>query len=213
MPSIFTRLALAAACVGAGVAHAEDYRVDPAHSNVNFEVRHMFSKVNGKFKVYSGDFSFDEKKPEASKVAFTIRAESIDTDKKERDEHLRGPDFFEVAKYPEITFKSKTVKPAGGKKFKLTGDLTMHGKTKPATFDVEFLGADKDPFGREIASFSASTTVNRKDFGMIWNKTTDKGGLLVGDDIKVDVNVEGERPKAAGAAGEPKPAKAEAKKK
>jgi polyisoprenoid-binding protein YceI len=183
------------AALATSLARADDYKADPAHSSINFEVRHIFSKVKGKFKDYSGTFSFDEKKPEASKVDFSIKVASVDTDSAKRDEHLRSPDFFDAAKNPEIVFKGKSVKADGPKKYKLAGDLTLHGQTKPFTFDVEFLGGDKDPYGRDLASFTATGTIHRKEFGMVWNKTTDKGGLLIGDDVKVEVNIEGEKVK------------------
>lgn len=182
-----------AAALAVTSADAAEYKADAGHSSVNFEVRHLFSKVKGKFKDYSGTFSFDEAKPDASKAEFTIKTATVDTDNAKRDEHLRSPDFFDVAKSPTISFKSKTTKLDGPKKYKLMGDLTMLGKTRPVAFEVEFLGGGKDPFGRDLASFTATTTISRKDFGMVWNKTMETGGVLLGDDIKIEVNVEGEK--------------------
>lgn len=211
--SLATVAAILAAIVTVGqAARADDYKIDVSHSNVNFEIRHLFSKVRGTFKDYSGEFSFDEKKPEASKVDFSIVASSINTDNAKRDEHLRGSDFFDVAKHANITFKSKSVKiDKDPKKYKVTGDMTMHGKTKSVTFDVEFLGAGRDPFKRDLASFAATTTINRKDFGIVWNKTADSGGLLLGDEVKIEVNVEGEKAKPDAEKAKAEAIKAESK--
>ena len=200
LPYLAPAAALAVAIALSLPASAENYKADVAHSSVNFEIKHLFSKVRGKFKDYSGSFNFDEKKPEASKAEFSIKTTSIDTDNGKRDDHLRGPDFFDAAKHPEITFKSKTVTAAGKGKYKLAGDLTMLGKTESVTFDVEFLGAGKDGYNRELASFTATGTINRKKFGMVWNQKLDTGGVLLGDDVKIEVNIEGEKVKAEAAA-------------
>ena len=187
--SLFTIAALGVA----QSAKADTYKVDPVHSSVNFEVRHIFSKVRGNFSEFEGTLDWDEKKPEVSKVDFKIMTKSINTGNKKREEHLQSSDFFDVAKFPEITFKSKKVTPAGKGKFKITGDMKMHGVTKEVTFDAEHLGSGKDPMGRETASFSAETKVDRKDFGIKWNKAADNGGFLLGDDVKIEIQVEADK--------------------
>lgn len=176
-------------------AQTATYKVDPSHSIVGFEIRHMFTKMRGHFREFEGTFKWDEKKQEGSEATFKIKAASIDTANAKRDEHLRGPDFFEVAKNPEITFKSKTVTKQGTGKFKLSGDMTMHGVTKPVTFDVEFLGAGNDPWGNNVASFSAKTTIARKDFNMSWNKALDKGGVVLGEDVTLMLEIEAAKQK------------------
>ncbi len=172
-------------------AQAGTYSVDASHSNVEFKVRHIVSKVSGSFKDYEGSFEFDAKKPEASKVNFTIKSASINTDNEKRDGHLKSPDFFDVAKFATLKFDSKKLKSAGGDKYKLEGDLTMHGVTKPVTFDVEFTGEGNDPWGGHRAGFTASTKLNRKDFGITWNKALDTGSLLLGDEVDVSLQIEG----------------------
>jgi polyisoprenoid-binding protein YceI len=176
-------------------AYAADFAVDPAHTNVQFTVRHMFSKVNGSFKKFEGHFNFDAAKPEKSKVKFAIDTASINTENEKRDAHLKSPDFFDTAKYPQISFESKKLTVMGEKKYKLDGKLTMHGKTKEVAFDVEFLGMDKDPWGGTKAGFTATAVVNRKDFDITWNKKLDSGGLLVGEEVTLQLNVEADQKK------------------
>jgi polyisoprenoid-binding protein YceI len=181
-------------------AHAEvtQYKVDPAHSTVSFEIRHLFSKVRGGFKSYSGDISYDAKNVAKSSADFVIQVASVDSGNDKRDGHLKSPDFFDADKFKTITFKSTKVVSVDKTKFKITGDLTMHGVTKLVTFDAEVLGVGPDMMGKEVASFQATTTVNRKDFGIIWNKTLDKGQTVLGEDVKLEVLVEA--PKATATA-------------
>jgi len=174
----------------ATAAFAADYDVDPAHSHVGFTVKHLVGKVPGEFKDYTGKFSFDDKKPAIFSANFTIKTASISTGNEKRDEHMKSPDFFDVKKFPEITFVSTSFKSSGAKKYKLLGNVTMHGVTKPVTFDVEYMGAEKDPWGNMRAGFTATTKVDRKDFGIIWNKTLDSGGLMVGNDVSIELNIE-----------------------
>lgn len=181
---------------GASVTPAE-YSVDASHSRVGFTVRHIVSKVTGKFNEFEGTFTFDAKKPELAKVEFAAKAKSIDTDHEKRDEHLRSADFFDTDQHKELKFVSKKFTSKGKNKFKLEGDLTIRGVTKPATFDVEFLGEDKDPWGGIRAGFTASTKINRKDFGIVWNKTLDSGGVLVGDDVQITLEIEAVKKVAA----------------
>jgi polyisoprenoid-binding protein YceI len=173
--------------------YAADYKVDPSHSRVGFQIRHMVGKVGGEFKEFDGAFQFDEKAIEKSNVEFSINAASIFTNNAKRDDHLKGADFFDTSTHPKIVFKSKHVKAKGGKKFAVEGDVTLHGVTKPVTFDVEFMGADKDPWGNSKAGFVAKTTLKRKDFGIVYNKTLDSGNLLLGDDVQVELNIEADK--------------------
>jgi polyisoprenoid-binding protein YceI len=170
-------------------AQAADYDVDASHSNVDFKIRHMMSKVNGNFGKFTGTFSFDAKKPEAAKGVFTVEAASINTNNEKRDGHLKGDDFFNVGKFPTLTFNTTGFKKAG-KGFAMSGDLTMLGVTKPVTFNVEYLGAGKDPWGNSKAGFSATGKINRKDFGMVWNKALDAGGVLLGEEVEITLNIE-----------------------
>jgi polyisoprenoid-binding protein YceI len=183
-------LALLTAFSAAFPAFAADYTVDKDHSNVGFTIKHMMSKVSGAFTDFEGKFSFEPKKQEASSGEFTIKAASINTNNAKRDEHLKSPDFFDVQKYPTITFKSTKVDKTGKDKFKLTGDFTMHGVTKPVTFSVEYLGTAKDPWGNEKFAATAHGKINRKDFGLNWNKVLEAGGLLVGEDVDMVLQIE-----------------------
>jgi polyisoprenoid-binding protein YceI len=181
------------ALIGSSVFAAEtkSYKIDGSHSNVGFTAKHMISRVNGEFAEVDGQFTFNPNDLKASKVSATVKAASISTKDKKRDDHLRSDDFFGVTKFPTLEFVSKQLTDAGSKKYKMTGDLTMHGVTKPVTFDVEYLGESDDPWGGHRAGFTATAKVNRKDFGINWNKTLDKGGLLVGDEVEIQVNIEG----------------------
>jgi polyisoprenoid-binding protein YceI len=181
------------------VASAANFTIDPAHSSVGFSIRHMVSKVNGIFKDFSGTFSFDAKKPTDSVVNFTIQTASVDTQNEKRDAHLKTPDFFDTAKFPTMTFKSTKIVTAGKDKYKVTGDFTLHGVTKPETFVVEFGGAVKDPWGNNRVGFTATDTIKRKDFGIVWNKTLDAGSLMLGDDVAITVQVEATEDKPAAA--------------
>ncbi len=179
------------------LSHAENFKVDPVHSGVGFEIRHMFTPVKGSFKDFSGTFSFDAKKMESSKVDFKIATKSVDTKNSKRDEHLLSGDFFDATKNPDISFKSKTVKTTGPKKMDVTGDMTLHGVTKPVTFVVEFLGEGPGMDGKLVASFKADTTIKRQEFGMEWNKAWDLKDKayekLLGDDVKIEITIEAQK--------------------
>jgi len=177
------------------VSIAKDYEVDASHSTVGFVVRHIVSKVNGSFKKFEGRFSFDPSNPAASKLTAEVAVASVDTNEPKRDIHLRGEDFFNAEKFPKFTFVSKKFTPAGDKKFKMSGDLTLRGVTKPVIFDVDFFGEGEDPWGGHRIGFEATTQVNRKDYGISWNKALDKGGFVVGDEVTINVNVEGREKK------------------
>jgi polyisoprenoid-binding protein YceI len=182
---------------GLALADSETFVLDGAHSQVGFKVRHFVSKVNGRFSEYEGTVNLDRAKPEASSVDVTIKTASINTDNTQRDGHLRGPDFFDTAKYPTITFKSTKVVSKGNNAYDVTGNFTMHGVTKEITVPVSFLGFIKDGRGGEKAGFEATTTINRKDFGIIWNQNLDAGGAVLGDEVTVDLNLEANKKVAA----------------
>ena len=185
----FFGIALVLASVS--TAFAGDYVIDGAHSSANFKIRHLVSKVSGGFNEFSGEFSFDEKNPKSFQGQFTIQAASINTNNAKRDDHLRSDDFFGVQKNPTLTFKASGLKSAGRGRYKLLGDFTMHGVTKPVTFDVEYTGSGKDPWGTQKVGFVATTKINRKDFGMSYNKVLDAGGLMLGEEVEIEVQVEG----------------------
>ncbi len=174
-----------------GTALADTYKVDVDHSSINFKVRHLLSNTQGQFKQFEGSFDYDPAAPETSKAEVTAQVESIDTNVPERDKHLKTPDFFDAAKYPVITFKSTKFTPAGEGKAKLEGLLNMHGVEKPVTFDVEIHGVANDAWGNVRSAFTATGAVNRKDFGITWNKTLDNGGVMVGEEVKITIEVEG----------------------
>ncbi|HYU25434.1 MAG TPA: YceI family protein [Thermoanaerobaculia bacterium] len=181
-------LALTAA---AAFAAPQTYVVDRPHSQATFTVRHMMSKVAGKFDDFTGTVNVDRANPSASSVELTIKTASINTGDPNRDKHLRTPDFFDAEKNPEIHFKSTAIAPSKTKDvYDVTGDLTMHGVTKRVTLPVEFLGYQKDPWGNERAGFQLETKLSRKDYGINWNKALDNGGFLVGDDVTVSINLE-----------------------
>jgi polyisoprenoid-binding protein YceI len=169
---------------------AETYSIDPGHSEVSFTIRHMVTNVRGRFNDFAGMVNMDPKNLPKSSVELHIKATSIDTAVPDRDKHLRSADFFDVEKYPEITFKSESIAPAGKDKYNVTGTLTMHGVSKKVTLPVSFLGQAKDPWGGTRAGFETATTLNRKDYGIVWNKAIDNGGVLLGDDVKVEINLE-----------------------
>ena len=180
----------AAALATSPLLAADTYAVDKGHSEATFTIKHLVSKVSGRFNDFGGSISLDATKPEQSSVEFTIKAASVNTDNADRDKHLSSPEFFDVKKSPEITFKSGKVTPAGKDKFNVDGTLTIHGVSKPVTLPVEFGGFAKDPWGNDKAGFTVETTLNRKDYGLVWNKTLDQGGYLLGDDVKIVINLE-----------------------
>ncbi|MGD9969275.1 MAG: YceI family protein [Sulfuricurvum sp.] len=161
------------------------YKVDPSHTTVGFKIKHMMiSTVTGKFSNFNGSYDLD--KGQFKMFKGEVKSASIDTGIQKRDDHLRSADFFDVAKYPDITFKMTSAT-----KDKMTGDLTMHGITKKVTLDIDMGGVVEDPWGNMRSGFVLSGTVNRKDFGLNWNKAIEAGGVVVGDDVKLVVEVEG----------------------
>jgi polyisoprenoid-binding protein YceI len=171
---------------------AADWNVDPAHSTATFAVKHMMvSTVHGSFNIAKGTVQYDSANVNASKVELTIDTTSVDTHNEMRDKDLKSEKFFDVAKFPIITFVSKKVESAGADKLKISGDMTMHGVTKDVTWTVEGPAAGvKDQKGRLHSGATASTTVNRKDFGLTWNTPIDGGGVMVSDEVALIVEVE-----------------------
>ncbi|MFL5322173.1 MAG: YceI family protein [Myxococcaceae bacterium] len=173
-------------------AATSSWEIDPSHSSAAFTVKHMMvTNVRGEFRKVSGKIDLDDKDVTKSTVDATIDATSIDTNEPKRDGHLKSPDFFDVEKYPTITFKSTKVAKGGPNKLKVTGDLTIHGVTKPVVLDVQGPSpVMKDPWGNEKRAVMATTKISRKDFGLNWNKTMESGGVLVGDDVNIELNLE-----------------------
>lgn len=165
-------------------------QIDKAHSEATFQVRHLLTKVRGRFADFAGTITFDEQSPASSAVSLTIQAASIDTNEPQRDQHLRSADFFEVEKYPTLTFTSTSITPRGGGDYSVVGDITIHGVTKAVPLAVTYAGAAKDPWGNTKYGFEAETTINRKDFGLTWNAALETGGFLVGDEVKIAVSVQ-----------------------
>ena len=190
MRSIRT-LVFAAAVLGitAAPASAAEYVLDTAHTNVGFEVRHMLTKVHGRFNKFEGSFTYDPKDLKSAAGKIVVDTASIDTNVEKRDKHLRSADFFEVEKYPTMTFVIKSAQ-MKGTQIELTGDLTIRGITKPVVLTAEYNGEATDPWGNKSIGFSATGKINRKDYGLLWNKTTETGGFLVGDDVTLVIDVE-----------------------
>ena len=186
-------LAVAVICLAApGFLHAAPWEFDPDHTGVHFKVRHlMVSSVRGEFEKVTGRIVYDESDVTKSTADITIDAASVNTRVAKRDEHLRSPDFLDVVKHPAITFKSKRVEKAGNGTLKMTGDLTIRGVTKEVALTVEGPSPSvKDPLGNTRVGGQASTKINRKDFGLVWNKTVETGGVVVGDEVDITIDVE-----------------------
>lgn len=183
-------LSLAAGLLVASPALATVYTIDKVHSEASFKVRHLTGNVRGRFNDFSGTVTGDPAKPEGGAVEFTIKATSIDTGVADRDNHLRSPDFFDAAKYPDLTFKSSKITPKGNNQFDVAGTLTIHGVSKEIVLPVTLLGTGKDPKGNDIASFEIETKLNRKDYGILWNRALDAGGVILGDEVSIEINLE-----------------------
>ncbi|MFN8379154.1 MAG: YceI family protein [Anaerolineae bacterium] len=168
------------------------YTIDASHSDAAFTVRHMVvAKVRGNFKVSKGVLKFDKANPAASSVEVALDSASVSTGDANRDNHLRSADFFDVEKFPTLTFKSTQIETTDGKTGKIYGDLTIHGESRPVVIDADFLGEVKDPWGNNRVAFSGSTKINREDWGLTWNVALEAGGFLVGKDIEIALDVEG----------------------
>jgi polyisoprenoid-binding protein YceI len=178
---------------------AVTYTIDPTHSVAGFKVRHlMVTNVRGEFSGVTGTVVFDPAKPANSKVEAVIDATTVNTRDEQRDAHLKSADFFDVEKFPKITFVSKKVVPAGGGEYEVSGDLTLHGVTREVTLNVEGPHPEvRDPWGNVKTGASASTKVNRKDFGLVWNVGLETGGVLVGEDVTIHLELEMAREQSA----------------
>ena len=185
-------LAISLTAVAPSVVHADTWQIDPAHTNVEFTVRHlMISNVKGQFEKTTGTINTDPANLTASSIDATIDASSINTRVDMRDGHLKSPDFLDVAKYPTITFKSTKIEADGPGQWKVTGDLTLHGVTKPVVLAVEATGEPiKDPNGNTRAGASATTKIDRREYGLTWNKALEAGGVVVGDEVKISIDLE-----------------------
>ncbi len=176
----------------AAAAHAANWKVDRAHTTVGFSVSHIFTSVQGRFDRFDGTIVFDPEKPESAVVRATVEAASINTNNTKRDKHLQSDDFFDVKNHPILSFESTCgVSEMKENRGKLAGNLTIHGVTKPVVFDVTFRGQGKDPWGNVRAGFAASLSINRKDYGLNWNEVLETGGLLVGEEVEIRIDVEG----------------------
>ena len=193
-------LSLALLLPALAAAEPAIYKVDSDHSGVGFSIRHFVSNVSGRFRDFDGTIKYDKANPAASSVEFTVKAASIDTANNDRDEHLRSKDFFDVQKFPTLTFTSTKVVAKDANTLDVTGNLTMHGVTKPITIPVTLLGSVKTPKG-EKAGFETNFKVDRKEYGITWNNVLDSGPVL-GDEVKVNIEVEANR-QAEGAAKNP----------
>jgi polyisoprenoid-binding protein YceI len=177
------------------------WNLDTAHSTVNFSVRHMVvSKVRGRFAKYTGSIRIDDADMTRSTVNVTIDAASIDTGVADRDTHLRSADFLEVEKFPELRFSSKRIAQAGEGRYSVVGDLTVRGVTREIELDVAYGGRAKDPWGNERVGFAAKASLDRKDFGLTWNQLLEAGGILVGDRVDIELEIQGVRAAAQSAA-------------
>ncbi|RDV36589.1 polyisoprenoid-binding protein [Bradymonadaceae bacterium TMQ3] len=166
------------------------WNFDISHSDVAFKVRHMmFAKVTGRFTDWTGTLEFDAENPSAAKTSVVIQAASINTSNEDRDNHLRSGDFFDAEKFPTLAFESTAFK-TEGKKILIEGNLTIRDVTKPVTLEAEFLGKAVDPWGNDRVGFNASTSINRKDFGLTWNQALEAGGVLVGENIEIEITVQ-----------------------
>jgi polyisoprenoid-binding protein YceI len=166
------------------------YVIDKAHSEIGFLVRHLVTKVRGRFTDFEGTIKLNEAHPEQSSVNFTVQTSSVDTHTGDRDTHLRSPDFFHVDEHPTLTFHSSKVTKKGADDYTVVGDLKIRGTSKEIHLPVNFLGHAKDPWGQARIGFEAEVTVNRKDYGLIWNAALETGGFLVGDDVKIHLSIQ-----------------------
>lgn len=167
------------------------WNVDTAHSSIDFSIRHMMiSKVKGTFHEFDATVEADPNDLTTANIQVSIDLASIDTRNEDRDNHLKSADFFEIEKYPKMTFQSTNIVKKSEDEYDFTGDLTLHGVTKPVTLSAKFEGVVKDPWGNEVAGLSAKGKIKRSDFGLTWNNTLETGGILIGDDVNIAIEIE-----------------------
>jgi len=190
MRRLFTVTALAIIFATGGTLTAGTYTIDPVHSTVAFKIRHLVSRTGGEFTDFGGTIVADFENLDACMISLHINADSIDTGDTDRDEHLRSDEFFGVREHPEITFNSSKITRVDKQNFAVVGTLTMHGVSRQITLTVTYLGEVADPWGGVRAGYQLTTTVNRKNFGISWNKTLDNGGLILGDEVEISIDLE-----------------------
>lgn len=172
-------------------ADVATWSLDAAHSEVKFSVRHLaISRVTGHFRSFTADVQMDPNDVTTLQTSATVDIQSVDTGNSDRDDHLRSPDFFHAEEHPEMTFTSTEITNVDGNTFEMKGDLTIKGITKPVVFDTELIGTAVGPQGKPRAAFTATTTINRKEFGLTWNKLTEAGGVIVGEDVEITLDVQ-----------------------
>ncbi len=176
------------------------WNIDPQHSSITFSVRHMaFAKVRGRFSSWSGSLRWDPEDPASARVSVSVDAASIDTGVADRDAHLRSGDFLDVDSFPQFHFEAKRIEPAGEGQFKLSGDVTIKGTTREVVLDVHHGGRARDPWGYERAAFEATARIDRRDFGLTWNQTLETGGILVGHEVAIEIELQAVKEEAAAA--------------
>ena len=176
---------------------AKTYDIASSHSSIEFKVKHLLTYVKGTFDKFTGEVTGDVNNLKSITLKADIDAASINTRNEKRDKHLRNPDFFDVEKFPSIQFVSKSIKKVKGKKAQAHGHLTMHGVSKPVILDIEYLGTASDPWGNTSAAFTGKTSINRKDFGLAYNTVLETGGLLIGETVDIELNIEAQVKEAA----------------
>lgn len=191
MPTETDSLPRSSAAESATVAEALSWSIDPAHSEVTFSVRHLgISRVTGAFQEFDASLEVDPADLNTLQTNATVQISSIDTRNEDRDEHLRSPDFFDAENYPEMTFASTGISNINGSTFTIEGDLTIKDVTKPVAFDAEFLGTAQGPMGDERAAFTATTVIDRTEYGLQWNRLTEAGGVVVGHDVTINLDIQ-----------------------
>jgi polyisoprenoid-binding protein YceI len=184
--AIFTSFFVSTSAFG-----AEKYVIDPSHASIGFSIRHMvINKVKGDFRNYTAEFLHDEQDISQSSASAVVYAASIDTGQPERDQHLRSPEFFDVEKYPTITFQSKKIEKVGDKDYTAVGTLTMHGVSKEISMPFTIVGKIKDPWGKIRVGIESQFTLNRLDYGLAWDKKMEDGGFMVGHKVSIELNFE-----------------------
>ncbi|MFJ9464770.1 YceI family protein [Viridibacillus arvi] len=167
------------------------YNVDQAHSHLAFQVKHMMiSKVKGNFGSFTADIDANPEDLTGASIKFVIDVASVNSNNEDRDNHLKSDEFFDVEQFPKMTFVATNIKSTGGGEYEITGDFTIKDVTKSVTFEAEYGGKGTNPWGQEVVGFEAETKINRKDFGLTWNAALETGGVLVGDDIKINIELE-----------------------